>query len=83
MLPDCCTQQRSRTPDRHAWCTNGQTGAVLLLIDLDNTLIDRSCAFKGRAVEYVPTLGGDSADVEGISPRTTTANNRANAWPRE
>jgi putative hydrolase of the HAD superfamily len=39
---------------------------VLLLIDLDNTLIDRTGAFKGWAVEYVTTLGGDSADVEWI-----------------
>jgi hypothetical protein len=83
MFPDCGTQLRSRTPGRHAWCTNGQTAAVLLLIDLDNTLIDRTGAFKGWAVEYVTTLGGDSADAEWIIAADETATNRANAWPSE
>src|ERR1700753_3661532 len=30
----------------HRWPTRSQTAQVLLLIDLDNTLIDRSLAFK-------------------------------------
>jgi putative hydrolase of the HAD superfamily len=39
---------------------------VLLLIDLDNTLIDRTGAFKSWAAEYVPEHGGDASDVEWI-----------------
>jgi putative hydrolase of the HAD superfamily len=60
---------------------NGQTGAVLLLIDLDNTLIDRTGAFKSWAGEYVPEHGGDAADLawliaadkEGYEPRERLA----------
>jgi hypothetical protein len=39
---------------------------VLLLIDLDNTLIDRTGAFKSWAAEYVPEHGGDAADLAWI-----------------
>ena len=51
-------------PGQHAQCTNGQNDLVLILIDLDNTLIDRSAAFKAWAVDYVPERGGDPSDVD-------------------
>jgi FMN phosphatase YigB (HAD superfamily) len=37
---------------------------VLVLLDLDNTLIDRSAAFKAWAIDYVPERGGDPSDVD-------------------
>jgi putative hydrolase of the HAD superfamily len=39
---------------------------VLLLIDLDNTLIDRTGAFKSWAADYVPAHGGDATDIDWI-----------------
>jgi putative hydrolase of the HAD superfamily len=64
MFPDSSTEQRPRATGQRRWCTNGQTGAVLLLIDLDNTLIDRTAAFKSWAAQYVATHGGDASDVD-------------------
>jgi putative hydrolase of the HAD superfamily len=60
MLPQCCPERVAPV----AQCTNGQTGVVLVLIDLDNTLIDRSAAFKSWAADYVPQQGADSSDVD-------------------
>jgi hypothetical protein len=37
---------------------------VLLLIDLDNTLIDRSAAFRAWATDYVPQHGDDPSDLD-------------------
>ena len=48
---------------QRADCTNGQTGAVLLLIDLDNTLLDRSAAFLRWSARWAPEHGGDQDDV--------------------
>ena len=36
----------------------------LLLVDLDNTLVDRAIAFKAWATSYVATLGAPASDVD-------------------
>lgn len=39
---------------------------MLLLIDLDNTLIDRTASFRRWAAEFVPAHGGGPADVDWV-----------------
>ena len=54
---------------------------MLLLLDLDNTLIDRTGAFKTWAAEWVPRHGGHASDVawvvaadrDGYEPRERLA----------
>lgn len=55
---------------------------ALLLVDLDNTLVDRAFAFNQWAAEFVRGLGGSAADVawliesdnDGYQPRESLAN---------
>ncbi|WP_305788622.1 HAD family hydrolase [Symbioplanes lichenis] len=54
---------------------------MLLLVDLDQTLIDRTAAFRRWAVEWIPAHGGSAADVawaieadeDGYAPRPRLA----------
>ena len=54
---------------------------MLLLLDLDNTLIDRTAAFARWAARYVPAQGGGQSDVswlieadrDGYEPRERLA----------
>lgn len=54
---------------------------MLLLVDLDNTLIDRAAAFESWAVEFVRSLGGSDSDAawlidadrDGYEPRESLA----------
>jgi putative hydrolase of the HAD superfamily len=64
MLPHCCTEQVPVSPGQRAHCVNGQTGVVLVLIDLDNTLIDRSAAYKTWATDFAAQQHGDSSAVD-------------------
>ncbi|MDQ1124832.1 HAD family hydrolase [Microbacterium trichothecenolyticum] len=42
----------------------GYSGGVRLLLDLDNTLVDRDGAFTRWAEEFVSSMGGDRDDVD-------------------
>lgn len=56
---------------------------MLLLLDLDNTLVDRELAFRAWAADFVAEIGGNSSDEEwlivadanGYTPRETLAEN--------
>jgi len=60
----------------------------LLLTDLDNTLIDRSGAFRRWAERYVARIGGTAADLEwfltadddGFAPRDEIARGMRERW---
>ncbi|MFE6622715.1 hypothetical protein [Streptomyces sp. NPDC057740] len=55
---------------------------ALLLLDLDNTLVDRDAAFRDAVADFLAEHGLPASDLGWVMAWTSAATARAGSWPR-